>query len=275
MTDRGRTVELWIGLLALAALVLYAIGWSFLGRFYGEFGVEPEEVGRSWDWIVARTAVVVVPPLGAVVAGGAAVGGRTTLVAWITRPGDAVEGAARVVVSAMAFTVVGFAGLLLTALLVAGIVSEALLLVLGLFVLGFAVTTNRPGLAIVAAVAAVGGLLLTSRVIAEEDAALVRAGESVSFRPLDVGPTVLEVPQVRVVAPGHVLDGSCVALLGVGADATAVLHAAVPGAPADEVWRLSLGEVDLVRFGNGVCDPIAGYDVDDGWPDDRPSTATP
>ena len=58
---RKQAVELVAALLGLLALVLYAIGWSFLDRFYARFGIEPEEAGKSWTWTVARAAVVVIP----------------------------------------------------------------------------------------------------------------------------------------------------------------------------------------------------------------------
>jgi MFS family permease len=271
-----RTIELTGALLGLLALALYAVGWSFLAEFYGAFSVEPEEAGRDWQWIVARGVIVALLPLALVGCGGALLGAAPTVAAWLRRrpPVDRWLGAlgAAVVGLAAAYAVVGITVSVGTSRAGWG---NALLIGVGLAAGGYAAVTPRWVLLALAAAAAVIGLLGTSGSLAATYADRVKASEELSFKPFVLLPTVLEVPQVRVYAPQQpLLHNSCVGLLGVG-PRSVLLFAQVPNTPlrnpADEVWRLAPGAVQLVFFTNGTCEPAVGY-IDKGWPADRPDT---
>ena len=252
---------------------------DFLDRFYARFGIEPEEAGKSWTWTVARAAVVVIPPLALIAIGGAIVGSGSRGVTWVTsrttRADRWLSGLAAAVVLAAA----GFVALLVAVGI--GVSAPgwgvALLLTLGLIGVGYAAARSRWALLVLAGAATVAGLLQTSRSLADDfSSGVVRDGRF-SFQPFDIGPVLLDIPEVRVYAPGSPLHNSCVALLGVGPEVV-ILYVDVPDDNihnyTNEVWRLPHGDVQLVYFHpSGLCRAPVGYDFDEHWPPDRPDTS--
>jgi hypothetical protein len=276
---RKQAVELAAALLGLLALVLYAIGWSFLDRFYAKFGVEPEEAGKSWTWTIARAAVVVIPPLALIATGGAIVGSGSRGVAWVESRTSRADRWLTWLAAAVVLVAAG-----LTALVVVlGIGTSAagwavaLLLTLGLIGVGYAAASSRWALLVLAGAATIAGLLQTSRAMADGFAAAVVRDGKFSFQPFDIGPVAFDIPEVRVYVPNHPLHNSCVALLGVGPEVV-ILYVDVPDDNihnyTNEVWRLPAGDVQLAYFHpSGLCQRPVGYVFDQHWPQDRPNTS--
>jgi hypothetical protein len=55
--NRVRIWEAWTAISGAVGLLLYLFGWVFVDRFYGEFGVDPEDVGVGFAWLVSRVAI--------------------------------------------------------------------------------------------------------------------------------------------------------------------------------------------------------------------------
>jgi hypothetical protein len=55
------TVKEIAGLAGLVSVLLYGFGWLFASRFYGEFGVQPEEAGVTAEWLIPRIVTAALP----------------------------------------------------------------------------------------------------------------------------------------------------------------------------------------------------------------------
>jgi hypothetical protein len=71
----GQAAQITTGVAGLS----YGFGWVLMARFYGSLGVEPEEVGITFTWLVARAFLVGLAAL-AVLLAARWLQGRATLV---------------------------------------------------------------------------------------------------------------------------------------------------------------------------------------------------
>jgi hypothetical protein len=255
--DATRLAEL----LAVLAVVIYGLGWHFLNRFYGEFSVNPEEAGASWQWVIARTAVITLPPIVALAAAGA---GTAALASLESRWTPWIGGAIGLVV------ILDLAALYLEfGVVISGMPLSGTLFVAGTFAAGalWVRYRRRRDLTrqvwVIAACVSLIGLLMLTNELAATFAARVRSQDTLfSFSPYPGGPAVLQVPQLRVDESTSPLHGRCVMFLGTS-DGIDLLYVPRDGPKSDELWRVPAGTVTLVRFESGSCSVPGGYTNDE------------
>jgi hypothetical protein len=63
--NRAKIWEAWTAFSGAVGLILYLFGWVFVDRFYGEFGIDPEDVGVGFSWLVSRVAITTTLLIGA------------------------------------------------------------------------------------------------------------------------------------------------------------------------------------------------------------------